>query len=211
MSDPDKKALNSDDGEDQDLAVLDDLEDEEEEGDEVETEALKKINEASGKNFKTIDQVSKSLKDADAKIAELGQEKPKDKEAKPKPPVASQKEDIPTYVEELLTLKYPEAELVLDELKEEASRTGKDLMTIFKGSTYFQNEAKARQTAKQDEEEAGNKVGTPSAIVVGKGTVNFEKIDLGNPQHIQWLKAKDGRMEAYNEWLKRNPSQIKGA
>lgn len=109
-----------------------------------------------------------------------------------------------TIAEELLLARYPEAENVMDEIKKAAQETGKDPLTIFKSSQFLQKEAKARLEAKQAEEEAKAKVNSPSSSIGPKGDIPFNQIDLTNKEHLNWLKAKKGRMESYKSWLIKN-------
>jgi hypothetical protein len=208
----DTEALNSQTGEHEEEQPetqdeLSDLFDEEqEEAPDEDAIALKRLNEITGKTYKSLEDVAKSEKERDKLFALKGKQDAEE-DPKPKQPKGNSTGITPDVAEELLTVKHPEASEVLNELKEESQRTGKDVLSLFRASTYFQNEAKARYEAKEREEKNGEKVNAPTSFIVGK-SISFEKLDLGNKDHTAWLRAKEGRTQAYNEWLKLNYKKL---
>ena len=118
---------------------------------------------------------------------------------------SSEKKETPKYddevVEELLITKHPEAEHVLDELKEVAEQKGESILKVYRKSKYFQGEAKAIADSKKSEDESKAKISNPTSVVGKGGNIRYENIDLDKPEHVKWLKAKPERKKGYDEWL----------
>lgn len=119
------------------------------------------------------DQVSESA-DKDDEIAELkktvanlekgvskffseqGREKKEETKVETKP----QDDDL---VEEVLLTKYPEAENVMEDLRETAKEKGVSVLNLYRNSKYYQGEAKAIADSKKVEEESKSKISKPSS------------------------------------------------
>jgi len=157
-------------------------------------DALAEYNKRVGKNYKSWDDVAKREKEADKAFAK-GEHK-KESEKREEKPVRYDDE----VVEELLLTKHPEAEHVLDDLREEAKRQGKSVLKLFRDSKYYQGEAKAIAEAKKVEDGAKSKIGLPSSGT-GGGEFSMKDIDLDNPDHVKWLNAKPERVEKFNNWM----------
>jgi len=164
---------------------------------------LEQFNKASGKNFKTWSQAIKSMKEAEKRLTDVGR-KPKEDEKdevtdKRPTPVAGETKISPV-IKNLYFGQFPEAAEIWSEVEEAAKNTNKDPFELYESSTYFKGEAKARYEIKRSENEARNRVETPSNLISG-GAIAFDKIDLKNPEHLKWLKTKPERRTQYNEWI----------
>lgn len=98
-------------------------------------------------------------------------------------------------VEELLLTKHPEAEHILDELKDVAKQTGKSVLKLYRESKYFQGEAKALADVKKSEEEAKSKIKMPSNGTAPQKTnisaVKAEDVSSLKPEDkIAWVRAQ---------------------
>lgn len=116
----------------------------------------------------------------------------KGREAKEEPKTGKNSLDS-EIVEELLLTKHPEAELVLDDLKETAEAKGVSILKLFRESKYFQGEAKALSDAKKSEEEAKSKIkqptnGTPLTKTDVLATKPEDVHKLKPSEKLQWLK-----------------------
>ena len=180
-STPDKERESEEASEDLEKFLSDDSEDDSQEDSPISRKELKRL--------------EKGIKILATKIGRENKAEPKEAKSETSAPIV--------YAEELLTIKHPEAELVMDELQEEAKRTGKDVLSVWKGSTFFKNEAKARAEAKKAEEVASQKVGDPS-LNVKQGPIPFNRIDLDNQEHVKWLKADPKRMEQFSAYMAEN-------
>jgi hypothetical protein len=146
--------------------ALDDLLEEEEEAEQLNEEAekifLKKVNETAKKNFQSVDQIVNSLKESDEKFREEGRKK-KDEvvnQSKPKVGIPNDRD------ERLLKLENPNSIYVLEEMREEASKSKCSILDIWDRSHYFKLEAQIRSEAEKTKETNIRKVGFPSAGVV---------------------------------------------
>jgi hypothetical protein len=89
----------------------------------------------------------------------------------------------------------------MEELAEEAKRTGKDKLTIFKSSTFLQREAKARAEEKKEKDESAAKVKSPSSKAKPSDT-DFENVTGADIQ--KWLKAgRHDLIEKYGDYMER--------
>lgn len=143
----------------------DDLEEvfaDEEESSSSDTETLAAINQKSGKNFKSLDDVAKSLKQADKLFAEQGQ-KAKEKAKSSNPDnQPSNNEDV---LEEIILVKHPEAEHVLKDIKQIAKSTGRNIMKVYREETWLQEKARAEEKRLKDE----GKISSPASSIEGQG------------------------------------------
>lgn len=184
---------------------------------ETQTAVLEVVNKATKKDFKGIDGLVKSLREGDKLGIELGQlrKQLKDKPNKPdedkQPPKKDgepePKKEAPSVISPVIKGIYfkqnPEVEHVWEEVLQAAKDTGRDPFEVYEGSRYFQGEAKARAEAKAKDESNAGKVTVPGTKP-GSGEISYAEIDLDNPDHVKWLRGKEGRLEKYNEWLKSN-------
>lgn len=119
----------------------------------------------------------------------------KGREAKKESPKKASSNINDEVVEELLLTKHPEAEHILDELKDTAKQTGKSVLKLYRESKYFQGEAKATADAKKSEDEAKSKIKQPSNGTASQKTnlasVKEENIgDLTSEQRLEWLELQ---------------------
>jgi hypothetical protein len=133
-------------------------EDETEEGDEEvkegDQEFIDKVNKETGKNFKSVEAITKSLKQMDKEFAEKGQIKKEVKSV-----VADGNEDI---TEELLLVKNPEAETVLDDVKAVAdAKYNGNRVKAYREEAWLQEKAKIEM----QKEENIKKIKSPSSDV----------------------------------------------
>lgn len=175
--------------------------DDSEDAEALSPEALQEYNKRVGKNYKSWDDVGKREKEADIAFAQ-GKGKVEKKPA-PKPKTSSIDTEV---VEELLLTKHPEAEHVMDDLRETAELKGVSILKLFRESKYFQGEAKALADAKKVEEEAKDQISNPSSGTGGgKGNkIAFSKVDLNNPEHVKWINSDPKIRASYNDWRVKN-------
>ena len=151
MSDEEFEALFKDDSEESDDS--DDSKEESKSGEnqkeESEDDFLERYNAEFGTNFKSVEAIKESQKNLRRAVSEKGQAKKEEQTF------------LQKYAEDVLLARHPEAEFVIDELKEEAERTGKDIIDLYKSSTFIQKEAKAR--AEEEQANASKKVNVPDA------------------------------------------------
>jgi len=175
-----------------------------ENADSEDSEDLDSLFEESDDSDKTTvsrEEYEKLLKGTQKLATELGNLKKQKVETKKKDEVVVEKQQ-PQFAEELLTIKYPEAEFVMEEIQEEAKRTGKDVLSIFKSSAFLKNESKARAEQKKVEEENKSRIDSPSSLTGSKINLKYEQVDLSNPQHVKWINEKQERRDAYAKYLK---------
>lgn len=155
--------------EDQDDPIdWDSLEDEvpdkkdEESKDDSESDAdfLARVNEAEGRNYKSIEDWQKSVKNRNDTISKLSANKKKDE-------APTEKTTTTPYVERILSIENPEAKYVMDEMKAEAKRRGVDVIQVWDSSKYFQKEAQTRAAEKENDNTNKKRVSSPSQKVPG--------------------------------------------
>ena len=156
------------------------------EADESADEALAVYNQQTGKNFKSWEDVKKSTREADKLFA-----KGAHKEAPEKRATVTHDDEV---VEELLLTKHPEAENVLDELKDIAKQKGVSILKLYRESKYFQGEAKAIAESKKAEAETRSKVNVPSSGMRAssnnfKGMSYDEAKKLSDDDFLKWSEA----------------------
>jgi len=146
----------------------------------------------------TVEQLKKRLAEMEKGIKKLASQMGRQKST---PPTA---ERTPSYLEEeVLLARYPEAQNVMEEIKTISQETGKSPLELFRESSFLQNEARARAEQKKKEEENKAKLNAPSSSLTD-GSISFDEIDLSNKEHVKWLWKKEGRVDAYNQWLKKH-------
>lgn len=166
-------------------------------------ENLSAYNKATGKTFKSWDDAVKSRREAEKRLTERGRkptEETKEEEGTDKRPTQAGETKISPVIKNLFFNANPEAAEVWSEVEAAAKDTKKDPFELYDGSSYFKSEAKARFEVKKSEAEAKNKIDAPSNLITGSG-VAFENIDLENPDHLKWLRAKPERRTQYKDWI----------
>ena len=119
---------------------------------EVDQAFIDRVNEETGKDFKNIEGITKSLKQSDKDFAEKGQQTKK---------IVSQNNDI-EMSEELLLIKNPEAETVLDDIQIVAdSKYNGNKLQAYRNETWLQEKA----TNEMQKEENIKKIKSPSSSV----------------------------------------------
>ncbi len=150
MSDEEFEALFKDDSEESEDSEEESKEESKEDSkEESEDDFLERYNAEFGTNFKSVEAIKESQKNLRRAVSEKGQIKKEEQTF------------LQKYAEDVLLARHPEAEFVIDELKEEAERTGKDIIDLYKSSTFIQKEAKAR--AEEEQANASKKVNVPDA------------------------------------------------
>jgi hypothetical protein len=133
---------------------------------------LSKLNEQAKKDFKTIEDVVKTIKQQDKFFAEQG----KEKKVEPKQAKVSISLDRD---ERLLKLEHPNSSFVSDELREEAERTKSSILDVWDNSTYFQREAAARAEESKQKANAEGKISSPSGeSVKDSGVIDVKGLTL---------------------------------
>jgi hypothetical protein len=181
-----KIPLNQDeDSEDEDLEFLSGIpnakpEDSEDEAGKASLEAYNAEMRKRGfnYNFKSWDDVAKSNKQAAIAFAKNGMEnQPVDPTVTPKPedvtpvapvaPVAPAPEQVPSNLSErLLKVEHPESVFIIDEIKRD--HPGKDPLTVYETSSYYQKEAVVRAETERNKQRISN----PSGNTEGQPEVN---------------------------------------
>ncbi len=134
-------------------------------------------------------------KGREAKQPEKTEEPKEEPKTEPKEEPKKEPKDDGDLVEELLLIRHPEAEHVLDELKETAEMKGTSVLKLYRDSKYFQGEAKALADAQKSEEENKSKIkkpanGTPSSKKDVLATKPEDVEKLSPSEKAQWLKAQ---------------------
>lgn len=161
--------------------------------------ALEKLNEVTGKNYKSLEDYAKSEKERD-KLFSMTPEK-REEYLKEKYPEEVKEEDPkpqpkqPTKVnveEELLLSQNPEAKHVLDELRDMAKEKKTDVLSLYRESKYFQGEAKALETEAKEKEESVNKISDPSNKIESK--TDFDNVkdwsDLSDKDQVKYFEKQ---------------------
>jgi predicted Zn-dependent protease len=146
----------------------------------AEDEALRVYNERTGKTFKSWDDVQKSTKEADKLFAKGTH---KQEEPSPSTSVAPN-----VYEEELLTLKYPEAETILDDISDIAKKMGKGILEVYRQEKWLQDKAKAVSEEIRIEQENKSKINAPSN---GTPTKTKDDIKSVKPEDVDKLSPSD--------------------
>jgi len=140
------------------------------EGGESDADFLKRVNEAEGRNYKSVEDWQKSVKNRNDTISKLSAKK-KDE--------APEKTVTTPYVERILSIENPEAKYVMEEMKEEAKRRGVDVIQVWDSSKYFQKEAQTRAAENEKDNENKKRVSSPSQKVPGNPLgVDISKADF---------------------------------
>lgn len=148
----------------------DDDTDDEEDKKKKEAELLALVNSATGKDFKSLDGLSKTIKQMDIDNARRGEVK-----APVNPTPQTQATVVPPAMSErLLVVEQPLARMVISELRTEAERSGRDVYDIWSGSQFFQQEAKIRYQNHKNKERVG-KPGAPAETTPEK--TEFNKLE----------------------------------
>lgn len=121
---------------------------------ETDQEFIDRVNEETGKNFKSVEAITKSLKQMDKDFAEKGQQTKKN--------VSQNLDNESDISEELLLIKNPEAETVLDDIKVVAdSKYGGNKIKAYREESWLQEKA----TNEMQKEENIKKIKSPSSSV----------------------------------------------
>lgn len=177
----------------------DDYLDEDEDEDEEKKKpgmSLEKYNELTGKKYKSWDDVAKAEKERDKQFAKAGQKKEKKE-------VAPQNQPGNEDLEEIFLQTNEAARTVWDEVKEAAKTAQMSPIQMFKKSTYFQNEGKARAEAEKQRTENEKKINSPSGKLSGTGK-KLKPEDV-KPETIQhWLKTgQHDKIEKFGEMMEK--------
>lgn len=170
--------------------VISDLfpEDKEEKKDEF----LAQINKIEGRNYKSIDDYAKTVKERSKAFSEQGRKAKEEKKEEPK----SKDTSVSPVIKNLYFKANPEAQSVWDDLVvPEAKRLGKDPFELYETSKYLKGEAKVRFEEAEEKDKNGKKVAKPSSKISGKGGGEAELTDADRAL----LNRRPGLMEKYNK------------
>jgi len=128
---------------------------------------LETFNKMSGKNFKSVDALVKSMKEADKAFAKAGtrtvdKEEKADTDKKSGETTKSEPVKVPKVIETLYFDSRPEAKLVWKEVEKAARLTGRDPFELYESEEFFKEKAKVLYEEKHGEEENKSKVKDPS-------------------------------------------------
>jgi len=143
---------------------------------------LDSVNEKTGKDFKSIDALAKTVKQIDKEFAKKGQLKEE---------VLGDKEEI---TQELLLVKNPEAETVLDDIKKLATdKYGGNLKKAYDNEGWIREKAKFEMTKRENlkkikSPEAGIKTEEPITKLTDEDKRIADKYFGGD--YTRYLKVK---------------------
>jgi len=158
---------------------------------EVSEEAfLKRWNEMTGRNDKSIEAVRKQEAEARKLAAKLGKQE-----------VPAKKAEAPSVHPVMRSLyfeKHPEVADYWETVEKEADALGKDPFELYESSSFLQGEAKSRYETKKADEEAKTKISKPSEGA-GDGSRDLNSVSDGEvssltpAEKLKWLKLKAGK------------------
>jgi hypothetical protein len=153
---------------------------------EAERIALDIHNKKTGKNFKSWDDVAKSVKEADKAFAQNPQKKKPEETPAPqaqpvkKPEVKPQTLDA-NVVKQVMFLSFPElrtAPETLSELKEAAELKGVSELSLYESNQYLQNKAKAESNIQTETDKNKGRIAKPSGSDGGVPKMKVTKEDV---------------------------------
>lgn len=152
---------------------------------------LSQINKVEGRDYKTIEDWSKTnterKKIADKFYSEQGRKKKEEATETSKPSEFK-------YAEKLLTIDAPKAKFVLDEIREIAKDKGLDPLEVWEKYSWIRKEAEARAEEAEDKEKTEKKISKPSQKISGtSGGGELSDADRA------LLARRPGLMEKYNK------------
>jgi hypothetical protein len=117
-------------------------------------------------------------------FSEQGRKKEEPTKPEPKAEAKGMDDEI---IEEVALTKFPEAEHVLDQAKQIAKSTGRNLLKVLREESWLIDKAKAVSEAKRVEEEAKLKINKPSS------GLDSPKVDISQvkPEDVAKLKPAD--------------------
>lgn len=116
---------------------------------------LAKVNEIEGRNYKSVEDYQKTVKNRNAEFAKLGQKKETEKVT-------------PSLAEEILLVKKPELEFVRDDLRRIADKHyDGDVFKASQEETWLEDKAKNLAEKKRQQLEAEGKLTPPSSQIQG--------------------------------------------
>lgn len=130
-----------------------------EDNEEKKEEFLAQINKIEGRNYKSIDDYAKTVKERQKAFSEQGRKEKEVKEVKDAP------QKVSPVIKSLYFKANPEAQTVWDEVVEAAK--DKDPFELYESSKYFQKEAQTRYAEAQEKDKNGKKVSKPSQKISG--------------------------------------------
>lgn len=136
-----------------------------EDSEQAEVEALKILNEKTGRNYKSFDDVSKTFKEASRIASQQGREE-KSK------PTHQEKGVDNTLLEELFIGANPEAQHVWERVKTEAKRLDTSPYSLWKESEFFRSEAKHKALQLAQDEENKRKTSNSSSDAIGNREIS---------------------------------------
>ena len=156
-------------------------------------DSLVRINQATGKNFKSLEDVAKSLQQADIEFAKKGQEPKEPKITKPEPVRDDE------LAEEVLLTRHPEAELVIEDARKIARDKGVSVLKAYRETKWLSQEAKSRAELQEEQEKSKQKINKPSAVV-GDANTDFTRVNsledfnkLSRDDKVKFTKFKDAQ------------------
>lgn len=173
-------------------------------------EAKKNLSKAIGQKIKKDEAIS----ERDKKIAELLAKKEDDDEAELKPkgepaPVLTDKtvenEELTTLKQKLSSLEERQQRRDYSHLTDEeynainslAKADGKSFEDTMSNNPLAKNYL---ETNKVNQRIAGA-TSAPSTRISPASEMTYDKVDLSNPEHVNWLKSDPKRFEEYDVWM----------
>lgn len=142
-------------------------------GDDTDEESnLEKINKATGKDFKSMKEVAKSLSQLDKLFAQNGAKK---KDEPKKESVSS----MPKVIESMYFKANPEAKAIWTKVQKVAQKMGRDPFEVYEDDdfSFLRAEAKALHDDSEEVDKNGKKINNPSKKVIGTKSSNVELSD----------------------------------
>lgn len=147
---------------------------------------LAQINKIEGRNYRSIEDYQKTVKERNKAFSERGREKGKEKSEAPKPSGDFR------YAEKLLTIENPEAKHVVEDLRQLSKETGLDPLEAWEKYSWIRKEAKSRAEEAEDKDKNGKKVSKPSSNISGTGV----HVEL-TPEEVAFLRRRGISKEEY--------------
>jgi len=155
---------------------------------------LAQINKVEGRNYKTIEDWSKTNRERKKIADKIYSEQGRKKEEEKKPETTQPSNTNVRYAEKLLTIENPEAKHALEDIRQVAKDTGLDPLEVWDKFSWIRKEAKARAEEAEEKEKNGKKVSSPSRKVSGTGGGG----ELSDADRAL-LARKPGLLEKYNK------------
>lgn len=146
---------------------------------------LEQINKIEKRNYKSIEDYVKTVKERQKAFSEQGRKKVE--EPKNQPVIGDR------YAEKLLKLENPKSQYVMDELKQVAKERGIDILEAWDKFSWIRKEADSKAEEAEEQEKNGKKISKPTAKISGKSKGGGELSEADRAL----LSRRPGLMEKY--------------